>query len=542
MAVAFPDSGRAQMEREVWAWLDQPPAGLEQMSVQWTTGMGIQLADLSLDKNIAAGAVARDEFGLRVPLTDGEISLGASEWVSNNPNVFGRNFVIDLGHNRAITRVRVLPGQTAINQPEYFIRGYRIEAAKANDPELWRTLAEARTNFKLEIDTAADSTWSVQDENADDISLEGRHVRLTITRQDRSNWVAIGEIEVFAEGREHEGAVSGELAKDGPINVGRVRWDVDTDANTAFELAAVPSADAVTWPQVRSTENGAMFAGQEPIDAVSWRALLSTADPFATPTWRRLEIDYDQRLVASAVRGSVSPETGTRGEEALLTYRFDLQVAADDYGVDLLRLDGVALRVEEVVIDGRILAAEEDYTVSSYLELAQTKVELAPENTIAWDAVVEISGKGLFLADVTVIRPLIGNAGQGAMDGYVNWQNGHDPLAVSQVFAQGAPGELIGRIALSQRAFSPYEDGQLAFDFVVSRLSNATDVSLSIYNLSGNRVRRYVQLGAARAYRMAWDGRDEDARVVDPGLYLYEVAVRGGGAEGKRQGTCVVAY
>ena len=93
-----------------------------------------------------------------------------------------------------------------------------------------------------------------------------------------------------------------------------------------------------------------------------------------------------------------------------------------------------------------------------------------------------------------------------------------------------------------ERVFSPYLDEQVSFDFVVSRLSNPTDVLLSVYNLNGNRVRQHVQYGAARNYQMAWDGRDENARIVEPGIYLFEIEVRGGGVEGMRRGTCVVAY
>ena len=116
--VAFSGNAFAEMEREVWEWAEGPTLDILHNSVEWVAGEGVMLARLSPEKNVAAGMVAKDDLGLRVPLTDGDVSLGVSEWVSNNPNVFGRNFIVDLGQDRAITRVRVLPGQTAINQPE----------------------------------------------------------------------------------------------------------------------------------------------------------------------------------------------------------------------------------------------------------------------------------------------------------------------------------------------------------------------------------------------------------------------------------------
>ena len=542
MVVAFSDVAFAEMEREVWEWAEGPKLDIIQTSVEWVAGEGVMLANLSTQKNIAAGMVAKDDLGLRVPLTDGDVSLGVSEWVSNTPNVFGRNFIVDLGVNRAITRVRVLPGQTAINQPEYFVRGYRLEAARANDSDLWRILAEAQTNISLTIDTLTDSTWSVRDLDQNDVSRQGRFVRFTITRQDRSNWVALGEIEVFAVGYEMEGLLTGQLSTSGPVNVGRVQWKVSDPGGTAFRLASASGGDEIPWQAIRPMENGELFAGQEPVKVVAWRGQMFTSEPFATPTWQRFEIEYDRRLVASSMAGSVLPVTVNRGEETRVTYRLELGVSTDDYGVDLLRLNGLAMSVQGVSINGRTLNAGQDYTTSQDIVAQETRLVLDANNRVEDDAVIEVFGNVRLLADVNVIRPMVGDTGQSVVDGYTNWQNGHDPLFISQISAQGEPGDLIGQLQLSQRAFSPYSDEQISFDFVVSRLSNATDVLLSVYNLNGSRVRRYVQYGAARAYRMAWDGRDEDTHIVEPGIYLFEIEVRGGGVEGTRRGTCVVAY
>tara|TARA_B110000438_G_scaffold162526_1_gene155691 strand:- start:5754 stop:7406 length:1653 start_codon:yes stop_codon:yes gene_type:complete len=542
IVVAFSGNAFAEMEREVWEWAEGPTLDILHNSVEWVAGEGVMLARLSPEKNVAAGMVAKDDLGLRVPLTDGDVSLGVSEWVSNNPNVFGRNFIVDLGQDRAITRVRVLPGQTAINQPEYFVRGYRLEAAGTNDSDLWRILAEARDNINLTIDTSTDSTWSVRDRDQNDVFRRGRFVRLTITRQDRSNWVALGEIEVFAVGYEIEGLLTGQLSTSGPVNVGRVHWEVSVPEGTAFQLASAPGADVIPWQAIHTMENGELFAGQEPVEVVAWRGQMFTSEPFATPTWQRVEIEYDRRLVASSVVGSVLPVTVRRGEETEVTYRLEIEVSSEDYGVDLVRLSGVAMSVQEVLINGRSLNAGQDYTTSLDIVAQETRLALDGNNRVEDDAVIEVIGNVRLLADSNVIRPMLGNAGQSVDDGYTNWQNGHNPLAISQISAQGEPGDLVGQLQLSQRVFSPYLDEQVSFDFVVSRLSNPTDVLLSVYNLNGNRVRQHVQYGAARNYQMAWDGRDENARIVEPGIYLFEIEVRGGGVEGMRRGTCVVAY
>ena len=63
---------------------------------------------------------------------------------------------------------------------------------------------------------------------------------------------------------------------------------------------------------------------------------------------------------------------------------------------------------------------------------------------------------------------------------------------------------------------------------------------LKIYNLPGRPIRQLAQTGSARTYQFEWDGRDGSGRVVEPGLYLYEVRIEG--SDKARRGTFVVAY
>ena len=183
---------------------------------------------LDEDQNLALGRSTVNELDREVPLTDGSIEIGQSEWLSGTPHVFGRNFTVDLGMDRAITRVRILAGESAQRQTEYFVRGYRIETATQNSPNTWRLLAEQKENFTLDIDTSADSVWSVLDATGKALSRLGRFVRLTLIRQDRSNWVALGEIEVFGTGFAEKGRIEGTWSSSQPVNPGRIRWQVQT--------------------------------------------------------------------------------------------------------------------------------------------------------------------------------------------------------------------------------------------------------------------------------------------------------------------------
>ena len=510
--------------------------------VQTTSDVGIELDLLPFDKNVALGEVARNDFGQRVPLTDGEISLVASEWISNTPNVFGRYFTIDLGRNRAITRVIMRPGQTALNQPEYYVRGYRVEAAMADEVDIWRLLAEERNNFNLLIDTQLDSTWRVTSKD-EPVSRVGQHVRFTITRQDRSNWVALGDIEVFAEGFEHEGSAILKWSFEEPINVGRIRWQTQVFDQTVFRLFAKDRNDTRDWNTVYPMDQNGLFTGSEPTMSLEILGELTTADPFASPRWQQLEVDYDRTLVAASANGSVLPGRVDKGQSAEVTYSIELKVNDANYGVDRILLDGAAVNVEYILIDGVTLENGNDFSFYANDEDAQTEIRLKSGNRIDRDVIIRIVGQVLFLNEYYTITFRVGSSVQETSDGYLNWQNGREKSPGSwTVKTEGQPGQLLSSVEVSQRPFSPYEKDALEFRFVVSNLNNPTDVVLSLYDLNGNRVRSVSQNGSARQYTIRWDGKSEGGLTVDPGLYLFEVEVRGSGDKGRRRGTCVVAY
>jgi len=496
------------------------------------------LAPQSAEENLALGRPVVDVYGKQVPLSDGSAEAGRSEWLSGTPNVVGQTFTADLGVDRAITRVRLLPGGTAQQQPEYFIRGYRLEAATQRQPEVWRRLAEQQVNFKLIVDTLRDSTWEVRDGAGGFRPRLGRYVRLTLIRQDRSNWVALGEIEVFGAGYASEGQLMGEFIPEGPVNAGQVRWQAQLPPQTQALVQVRGSASGQGMPgwEEGDAAPGGLFSLPEPIERLQYRVLLRTADPFVTPALQRLEVDFDPVLVAREILGSVAPDTARKGVEQDLTYRVALRIEPGDYGVEVLRL-GAVLSVEGVRFDG----AELYYDWSSNPEEGNTLV--AFRERLGVSGMLEIAGKGLFLQDRTPIPAAVGSREQEQRDGYMNWQNAREaPDATWTVKGLGVPPRLLSPIEVRPRPFSPFRDGAADFRFVVGNLQQETRIVLEVFTLAGERVRRLSQTGGARAYRLSWDGRDQDGRIAAPGLYLYEVRVETGDDAVSRAGTLVVAY
>ena len=501
------------------------------------------LASLSGEENLALGMTVLDDFGREVALSDGSIEAPASEWNSGTPQVFGRSFTVDLGLDRAIHRVRVLAGETAVSiRPEYFMRGYRIEAASQIKPDSWRTLAEQRENFSLNVDTQKDSTWLNVDEGGAAIAALGRFVRLTLIRQDKSNWVVLGEIEVFGRGYGSQGTATGEFAAPGPVNIGEMRWQSQVPSRTALGLqfrGISGALEGLDWDNlpVYHTQ-GSSFAGAEPVSQFNYRALLASSVPFVTPALEAIEIDYDPILVAREVLGSVRADEVLIGTWAPLRYRASIELESADYGIDLISLAGAPVEVEEVLFEGAALAFEKILEPQG-----QSLIQLAPADRIGSSGTLEILGQGLFLLERTALRLRLGSLEQQERDGYINWQNAReDPMDSWTVRAGGAPAGLLGEVEFGPRPFSPLDAGRMEFRFVVGHLREQTEVVLLIFTLDGIGVAELVQTGGGGQYRMYWNGRDRQNRIVEPGLYLFEARLQVGDSTSSRRGAFVVAY
>ena len=502
------------------------------------------LAAIEDETNLAFGQIAVDEYDKTVPLTDGDTSI-SSEWISGTPNVFGRFFTVDLGLDRAITRVRIRAGATALSQPEYFVRGYRIEVARAATPQIWHSLAEERDNRILNFDTDEDSTWAVFDINGSPAPILGRFVRLTVIRQDRSNWITLGEIEVFGTGYTSKGWIEDVLTSDSEVNIGRVGWRGETPESTALDLRFGLADDSLTGA-VLAQAQGTLFQGSEPTPAVRYRVDLSSTSPFSTPSLSRIEVEYDPMLVARRVSGRAEPAVVTKGSRSTFTYTVDLEIQDGDWGADWLLIKGVTLDIGGVRVDGRSL--DQDLSLESGFRWNLTGdkegsiVEFAPSERLSQVSTVEIEATALFLRDQTTLKVAAASREQADRDGYVNWQNGREsPFGTWTVEATGAPPKLVGKVEVTPEPFSPYTEGVASFRFVIGNIRESADVVVELFTLDGRQVKRLVEHGRSREYEIEWDGRDSDGRILQPGLYLYQVRVAGV-AGGARRGTIALAY
>jgi len=95
---------------------------------------------------------------------------------------------------------------------------------------------------------------------------------------------------------------------------------------------------------------------------------------------------------------------------------------------------------------------------------------------------------------------------------------------------------------------TPNGDGindEIAFEFAVLKINTARSVGITLFDLSGRKMRRIEESRtlANGLYRLLWDGRDEAGALVPPGLYLAQIEVDSDSGDNNRVGQLVgVAY
>ena len=81
-------------------------------------------------------------------------------------------------------------------------------------------------------------------------------------------------------------------------------------------------------------------------------------------------------------------------------------------------------------------------------------------------------------------------------------------------------------------------------EFTVLRINTDRAVGVDLYDVTGRLVRRLRETRelANGLYRMEWDGRDEDGKLVTPGIYIVRYEVDADARDSKPTGLISVAY
>jgi len=479
--------------------------------------------------NLAFGAVAvageNNLTGSR-SVTDGDVN---TEWRFNNQaEVLGKWIKIDLGGDRGVSRVRILPGKTINQRPLFFLKGYRIEVAQEETSDDWILVAQQVESTESTVDTSADSTWIETDGAGAPLPVLGRYVRMKITREDPPNWVTIGEVEVFGEGYRASGYYESEMFDAGSmVNFGQVLFAGGEPEGTGLQVQFRTSMDGEMWePWYRVAEwaltrgnQGVILEEPEPAQFLQYRVRLETHHPLRTAWLEKVTVEYDEVLLARSVTGAITPRSPVLGEETEFTYSFDTEVEEGDLGFDRVWI-GLPGEVKEVRVDGMVLP-EDGYEASWSSE--GLEVVLTSVYQMIRSGRLEVVFAGVLLRPTLAVRAAVG------WGEAINFQN----VRPAEEEGWTLVGKGIIKRTLPRDGIvvhpNPFNAGRGAVQIRIdlAKVQMTKPVHARIFDLSGRRVRTLWDGEPMTAGRkqLEWDGRDEGGRLVIPGIYLLRVEV-----------------
>ena len=108
-------------------------------------------------------------------------------------------------------------------------------------------------------------------------------------------------------------------------------------------------------------------------------------------------------------------------------------------------------------------------------------------------------------------------------------------------------GRLLDAVSLAPNPFTPNGDqinDVLAVEYNVLALSVARPIEIAVYDLAGRRVRT-LHDGPEQTGRYedkSWDGRDEEGKIVPPGMYIVRIVVEGDSQQEEQSRAVAVVY
>lgn len=264
---------------------------------------------------------------------------------------------------------------------------------------------------------------------------------------------------------------------------------------------------------------------------------------------QQLKFEYTTRPLSRDLEAEISPLVADPGQETSFVLSMVLGTEGADTGFRYLQLltSAEIAGVDSVRVDGqeRVYTIEQSPGQGITLNLWERLLKNGSFIQIFFRARVFVDGTTFF---VRCLDHRFEQAGtdttyQFAREGDV------DPLSLGEglvVRLRSATNPLVAGLQARTSVFTPNGDGVndfFAVEYSLLKLTLPAPVFFELFDLSGLRVRQgYAGANLSGQYTQIWDGRDDQGRIVEPGLYVYRIQVQTDSGTANRQGVVSVVY
>ena len=449
----------------------------------------------------------------------------------------GSFILIDLNAFRTVKKVKIIPFGP---NPNLRPRAYTVYVG-----------TDTLTFEKVYENPATVDTFQIAVFNP----VVAKYVKIVFDVMATNYNTAISEIEVYGEGYLPAGKYTSSVRNFGKkVNVGSFEYSgevpLGTFATFSFRTGSNVKVDTTwgNWSEAKSVTNS-QFDVFEPRQYIQYQINLVTNN-LLSPKIDDIKINYDSNNVVSNVSTLINPQYVPILKEAKFTLSIDAQFKTNDYGFDSLIIATPSpSTLNSVLVNG---------TPASILSSGTAKeLRVYFPSTIKTSSKIDIN---ITTTPFLNINPFIVKAV--SKNVVNNYQQLDSPIKNGvqgwSIVTTGVPDQLIANSKVEPNPFTPNGDGindVTKITFFLGNIgepkeligSQARNLRIKIFDLTGRLIKNLIDQNSASAAYVAensivWDGRDENGKMVRPGVYIYQIFVDSDNGGEYLSKTVVVSY
>lgn len=280
-----------------------------------------------------------------------------------------------------------------------------------------------------------------------------------------------------------------------------------------------PGGDWSLWSEAY-TASGSPFRSPSPRRYFQLEIELLADQPQASAVLEELRVHYVRPLARQAL-GEIAPQQVRPGERQAFTYFLQPRFAAGDQGFDQVAVEApVPLEFTGARLGDRDLPVEVLATEAGLRLHLPAPLRREDLLELHFDATLYQPARFQVFMEQGTLRQQVDPGDAAPLRG-----------GATDVVSLPVGGQLLEHLEVAPAVFTPNGDGvndELRLGFDVLKLLSPRPLRAWVADLQGRPRRQLAQSGGlAGHYQLGWDGRDEQGRLLPPGIYLVCLEVSG---------------